>query len=383
MINPMSIDFLYSPDSFYRTLIELIRSAKERVYVSTLYMGNSKMEQKLLETLSTKQNVHILIDGLRGNRKEGNNESSIEVIRRICPHAKIDEFITPLYRGFFKLLPNRLNEIVGTQHMKLVVVDDHVIITGANLSDIYFTNRQDRYVVIRNEKHLADTLVNVIRTRGEVSSNWEQSSSSSNTNISISCQRGYLNSMVGQTDSVTRLLLQDALQEGYKDTLVTLASPYLNIAPDILDILVHIPKVHIITNSKETNAFFGSKGLSRFIPEAYAIVEDDLLQAVDSKKISVFEYSRPGWSFHPKGIWVERNSVIDDTIIGSSNFGLRSKFRDLELSFRIKSSHAHIQHQLKTELNGIMKYSKLVSSCRPARSMWLKFLTKGPLKTFL
>ena len=164
---------------------------------------------------------------------------------------------------------------------------------------------------------------------------------------------------------------------------VTLASPYLNIAPDIMDLLVQLPKVNIVTNSTETNAFFGSKGPSKFIPEAYAIVEDDLIRSVDSKNISVFEYSRPGWSFHPKGIWVERNSVIDDTIIGSSNFGLRSKFRDLELSFRIRSSHAHVQHQLKRELNGIMSFSKMVSGLRPARPMWLKVLTRGPLKTFL
>lgn len=34
-----------------------------------------------------------------------------------------------------------LREIFGVHHMKLHVFDDNVLITGANLSDDYFTNR--------------------------------------------------------------------------------------------------------------------------------------------------------------------------------------------------------------------------------------------------
>ena len=39
-----------------------------------------------------------------------------------------------------------LNETVGLQHMKLYLYDDTVLISGANLSEDYFVNRQDRFV---------------------------------------------------------------------------------------------------------------------------------------------------------------------------------------------------------------------------------------------
>ena len=52
---------------------------------------------------------------------------------------------TPLLRGALKaLVPQRYNETLGLQHTKIFVFDDSVILSGANLSSDYFTNRQDR-----------------------------------------------------------------------------------------------------------------------------------------------------------------------------------------------------------------------------------------------
>ena len=48
-----------------------------------------------------------------------------------------------------KLLPARFNEVVGVNHIKAFVFDDDVVMTGANLSESYFTSRQDRYVRFR------------------------------------------------------------------------------------------------------------------------------------------------------------------------------------------------------------------------------------------
>lgn len=45
-----------------------------------------------------------------------------------------------------RLLPPRWAEGVGVQHIKLYAFDDDVVLTGANLSNDYFTNRQDRCV---------------------------------------------------------------------------------------------------------------------------------------------------------------------------------------------------------------------------------------------
>jgi CDP-diacylglycerol--glycerol-3-phosphate 3-phosphatidyltransferase len=369
-------EVLYSPVQFYERLILLASNARQRVYIATLYVGNSDLEVKLLEKLSKNDNLDIciLLDGLRGNRKGSSSKlSSVEMISTHCPNAKVDAFTSPLYSGIFKALaPQRINEIVGTQHMKLFVADDTVVISGANLSEIYFTNRQDRYLVVANRK-LADKICNVIKTRGEMSDFQDE-------NISFSTQRGFLN----EPDRTTIGLLRELVERKDSDVEVTLSSPYLNVSRDILKILRELPKVNIITNSIETNAFFDSKGPSKFIPEAYAVLQDELMGILsDSSRYQMLEYSRPGWTFHPKGIWVSKKSELTDTIIGSSNFGYRSRCRDLEISFRVKLNSANLRSQFRQELDGIKNFCRPVTIERPRRPMWLKFLTKGPLRTFL
>lgn len=37
---------------------------------------------------------------------------------------------------------------MGTHHVKLYIFDDNVIITGANLSASYFTDRYDRWMLL-------------------------------------------------------------------------------------------------------------------------------------------------------------------------------------------------------------------------------------------
>jgi CDP-diacylglycerol---glycerol-3-phosphate 3-phosphatidyltransferase len=51
---------------------------------------------------------------------------------------------------------NPLREIFGVHHIKAHVFDNNVMITGANLSEDYFTDRQDRCMVIQDCEQLAD-----------------------------------------------------------------------------------------------------------------------------------------------------------------------------------------------------------------------------------
>ena len=60
-------------------------------------------------------------------------------------YCRVSLYHTPLLRGALKaLVPQRYNETLGLQHTKIFVFDDSVILSGANLSSDYFTNRQDR-----------------------------------------------------------------------------------------------------------------------------------------------------------------------------------------------------------------------------------------------
>ena len=77
---------------------------------------------------------------------------------------------TPQLRGFKKkIIPAKFNETIGLQHTKLYVFDNSVLISGANLSTDYFTNRQDRYILIEECEPLATFCESLIRKIGEFS----------------------------------------------------------------------------------------------------------------------------------------------------------------------------------------------------------------------
>ncbi|KAL2219863.1 phosphatidylglycerolphosphate synthase [Thermoascus aurantiacus ATCC 26904] len=158
------ITILDSPSSFYETLKDKIRNAKRRIYLSTLYIG--KTEYELIETINhaLRDNpdlkVSILTDALRGTRETPNPSCASLLASLVAEHGpervEIRMFHTPNLTGLRKkLIPRRINEGWGLQHMKLYGFDDEIILSGANLSNDYFTNRLDRYHVFRS-KELTD-----------------------------------------------------------------------------------------------------------------------------------------------------------------------------------------------------------------------------------
>lgn len=62
-----------------------------------------------------------------------------------------------------------MREIVGVQHIKAFIFDDTVLLTGANLSNTYFSNRQDRAWLIKDAPELASLLANALDTVAQFS----------------------------------------------------------------------------------------------------------------------------------------------------------------------------------------------------------------------
>ncbi|EPR63592.1 phospholipase D active site domain-containing protein [Toxoplasma gondii GT1] len=79
--------------------------------------------------------------------------------------TRISFFHNPLASSSLlgRLLPPRVNEVLGVQHMKALVVDDAVLLTGANFSEEYMVNRADRYVVV-NDAAVAHAVCRLIQT---------------------------------------------------------------------------------------------------------------------------------------------------------------------------------------------------------------------------
>lgn len=107
--------------------------------------------------------LHIITDFLRSTREHPTSTSSASLIASLQAsfptQVHLSLYHTPALHGLLKkIVPKRYNEGWGLWHGKIYGFDDNVMLSGANLSKDYFTNRQDRYIVFNNHPVFADYL---------------------------------------------------------------------------------------------------------------------------------------------------------------------------------------------------------------------------------
>ncbi|KAL2622531.1 hypothetical protein R1flu_002736 [Riccia fluitans] len=326
---------------------------------------------------------------------------------------KISLYRTPdLTKALQWLLPARVNEVVGVCHLKAFVFDNHVLMTGANMSSSYFTDRQDRYIWFRDSPSLANhfcSLIDVVSSysftlasdkkllpkKTFLTSNREDfcaqmdsslSSFSLPTGETDVCEGGKeLDTLcfptiqmgplgIRQDEQCTTALLR-GLPSG---THLQLASPYFNLTPEYEDVLLEVAErniVDILTASPRANGFYGSAGVSGLIPKAYSLLEQNLYERAQHiardeslslrKGMSIYEYERTGWTFHAKGLWCTLPSDLEGpslTLIGSSNLGYRSRDRDLEAQLFVMTSNSRLVGQLSAERENLFSRAVKVES---------------------
>jgi CDP-diacylglycerol--glycerol-3-phosphate 3-phosphatidyltransferase len=179
-----------TPEHFHDLLCERIRNAKRRVYLASLYIGPAvdavkyDKEVELLDAIRDASSggngsgdsdveIKILLDHNRALRPVPTGNDSHTTSAEACRQAiqshnnggtdtggvsvnKIQKenhsvhLFSALPHSLQKVLPNPINEIAGVFHLKAYIIDDELILSGANLSQEYFTDRCDRYLWIRH-----------------------------------------------------------------------------------------------------------------------------------------------------------------------------------------------------------------------------------------
>lgn len=162
------------PRAFHRLLIAACSSAQRRVSLSALYFGTGGPEAEILAALhaacrrSRELQVRIIMDGARSRRWE-RGHSSLTVLQPL-----VDDFPERVRVSTWDDLPRRPSwvmrlvkalstsatfkwfgvaaEIAAVYHIKIFAIDSLVVLSGANLSSSYFTNRVDRYVAITDHR---------------------------------------------------------------------------------------------------------------------------------------------------------------------------------------------------------------------------------------
>jgi len=328
----------------------------------------------LQQTLRAKPDVKlsILTDALRGTR-EAPDPSSASLLAPLIAEfgpdrVEIRMYHTPNLTGVRKkYIPKRINEGWGLQHMKLYGVDDEVVLSGANLSSDYFTDRQDRYHLF-SSKDITDYYSSIHNAVSSLSFLVEPSDSPSGFNLiwprtnpavsPLSNPKQFVNDSTslltglisprtqppktldqasGKRDTSVYMLAQfsqllspDTSTElpAVSQVLKTLASPeyaksswtftagYFNPAPSLTKLLISTASNNntVITASPFANGFYNSPGVSGLLPGAYTLLARRFLRAVHHSGREASTVLREwrkgtvgepgGWTYHAKGLWV-------------------------------------------------------------------------------
>ncbi|XP_036268155.1 CDP-diacylglycerol--glycerol-3-phosphate 3-phosphatidyltransferase, mitochondrial isoform X2 [Pipistrellus kuhlii] len=372
---------LSAPAEFFELMKGQIKAARRRVVMASLYLGTGPLEQELVDCLeSTLEKslqakspsdlkVSILLDFMRGSRGRKNSRTMLlPLLRRFPGQVRVSLFHTPNLRGLLRLLvPERFNETIGLQHIKVYLFDDSVILSGANLSDSYFTNRQDRYVFLQDCPDLADFFTELVDAVGDVSLQLQGDDTvqvvegmvhpykgdraayckAANARVMgvinsartrqqmLHAQTFHGDALGPQEDAaaagdrrpapdtwiyplVQMKPFEIQIDEAVTATLLTeaecgarvyLTTGYFNLTQAYMDLVLGTrAEYQILLASPEVNGFFGAKGVAGAIPAAYVHIERQFYREVcclgQQERVRLQEYWRRDWTFHAKGLWL-------------------------------------------------------------------------------
>ena len=138
--------------------------------------------------------------------------------------------------------------------------------------------------------------------------------------------------------------------------------------------------------------FAGASFPAGGIPSAYSLILQQFLESVIKKKsfgsrIQVFEYLRPKWTFHAKGLWfyLPGSAYPCATMVGSANYGYRSVEKDLEAQMTIVTRNQSLAESLHHEAERLFETSEAVTektlTTRPI-PLWVKMVVAYFRKLF-
>ncbi|KDO24777.1 hypothetical protein SPRG_20814 [Saprolegnia parasitica CBS 223.65] len=404
-----AVSVLTSPDAFYQQLLTNIRAAQRRISLSSLYIGTDELSRALVATLQEAVaanpclEVSIVLDYSRGQRGGNTAKSSVAVLTPLLEahpgNVRLHLYRVPqLEHWAAKRLPPPFDETMGVSHSKVYLCDDTLIMSGANLSGDYFTQRQDRYVQI-DSKHLAAFYHTFVEVMAEHAHGVSMSGGVPLVNAPMGSPADFANALsdLQQYPSVTEpsnattwamptiqfsplRIVQDQHTLSRlvgllpEHASLDIASGYLNFPPFLTEALVDrgVP-LDVLTAAPMANGFFNGNGIKGALPMAYSLIEAGFYDRFGPELLTLREYNRSDWTFHGKGLWVhDRNGAVPLTIVGSSNFGQRSYGRDLESQVYLFTTDPALQTTFQGEYEQLRTHSETVNDAlwkRPDRQL--------------
>jgi len=399
--------------------------------LSSLYVGGGALSQQLLRSLAHAggREVVLCTDFHRAHRRDADGSNAVERLRWLCAEARGAQVC--LFRHpaapppwLEARLPREISELCGVLHAKVCVFDDDVLLTGANLSEDYFTSRQDRGLLLRDVPHLADfyaQLLGVFAARshrlhasGAIEPPREHTSPAAARAELGHAVRGVLArareahpppdgsathderacwvlpavqlaaaGITCESESIEWLLRRASSPTPLP---LTLCSPYLNLPRRFVDALLATPplpphaspppspassdaRATVLVASPTASSFWGARGVRSLVPQVYSALEQAFWREVAGRRVNIahFDHARRGgpMTFHAKGLWLwppPPASLPVATLVCSSNLGERSVHRDVEMSAWLVTTDTTLRQALQEEQRCLLHGAKSVDA---------------------
>lgn len=376
-VAPSRVRVLREPHAFHREVVSACATATSRVSLAALYVGSGPLEEQVVAALQTacrrspRLEVRIVLDGARARRREL-GATSLDVLAPL-----VAEFPGRVLVATRDALPTRgawwcrivdkfpvlgvIAEILGVFHVKTVACDDRVVLTGANPSATYFSDRVDRYFVVRDAAFASwhhdlvdllatttlDDLPGALRRHCSSSASREARPSRKLVWFAPAAQLG------------RELRLEEGVMRGLLAARgdVGLATAYLNPPTDVARAIAARPRrVTILAPSIDAHCFGEAKHIRSNVPKAYQLIAGDLAKMLRKNGHQMKEWRGQdnAKTFHAKGVWVLGNGFVA-TLIGSSNWNVRARRRDLELSYVVATGNSKMRRRIKDEWTGFLR----------------------------
>ncbi|OOF69699.1 CDP-diacylglycerol--serine O-phosphatidyltransferase [Rodentibacter caecimuris] len=396
------VEFLFSPAEFRSQVIELIRSAKKRIYITALYWQKDEAGQQILEEIfKAKQenpqlDVKILVDWHRAQRNLLGEEKSDTNADWYCEIRQTYQ-LTPEQNLFFGV-PINTREVFGVLHVKGFVFDNTVLYSGASINNVYLHQqekyRYDRYQKITNAA-LADTMVNFIRDSlldfsavfalddhkrpktKEIRANIR----AFRKNLSTYGQYETMHLQLANLENQLKVAplfglgasaneLNQIIEElfGLVENKLVICTPYFNFPRTLQQKLAELLKkgkmVEIIVGDKIANDFyippeqpFKMAGALPYLYESNLRrfsekFSDEIAQGL----LTVRLWKDGDNTYHLKGVWVDNQYIL----LTGNNLNPRAWRLDAENGLLIQDPQQQLKWQVEQELNCIRQHTKVL-----------------------
>lgn len=393
------VEFLFSPAEFKSQIIELIRQAKKRIYITALYWQKDEAGQQIFaELLNAKRtnpqlDIKILVDWHRAQRNLLGAEKSATNADWYCEMRQTHD-LSNLFFG----VPINTREVFGVLHVKGFVFDDTVLYSGASINNVYLHQedkyRYDRYQKITNTA-LADTMVNFINqhlldhnavyaldeTQRPKTKEIRANIRAYRKNLAT-CAQYDIPEDLPQIENTLKIAplfglgssanaLNQIIEElfGLVQEKLVICTPYFNF-PRILqqklaDLLKQGKQVEIIVGDKIANDFyippeqpFKLVGALPYLYESnLRRFSEKFVEEIAQGQLTVRLWQEGDNTYHLKGIWVDDQYIL----LTGNNLNPRAWRLDAENGLLIQDPQQQLKPQLERELNCIRQHTKVLS----------------------